>query len=222
MGMTSAERQRRYRERHLKNPDAQGERINIVVTKQAKAALTSLASNWRATEKAALERALIKSQAALQSNEPLQGNEASAPSPLQRNKIERLRGTVAQMLQAEDALHKEIRELRAHLKNRDAEIEHQKTMRAMVERERELALAEVSRLKSTTPASAPSPLPRNEPPEGDKPLPSNTPAPPQKTAAAERDAAIREAKAARPDASNYTLAREFDTSEATVRRALKG
>ncbi|WP_190275874.1 transcriptional regulator [Thiorhodovibrio frisius] len=238
--MTNAERQRRYRERHLKDVDAQGERIALVVTVPAKAALTRLASWHGTTQRQALERALIESQAriintltgeqqnafhdgkltasALPSNghpEPLQGND----TPAHDAKIKRLRSTVSGLLQTEEALHKEIRELRAHLKNRDAQIEHQKTMRAVVERERDMAKAEVSRLKSAAPVTAPdadkvaSPLPSNETAKRTEPLPSNK---------AERDQAIREAKAAHPEKSNYQLAREFDTSEPTVRRALKG
>lgn len=62
MPMTNAERQRQYRQRHLKDLDGTGERLNVVLSLHAKAALERLASFYGITQREALERALLDAQ----------------------------------------------------------------------------------------------------------------------------------------------------------------
>lgn len=62
MAMSNAERQRRYRERHLKNLEAGAERINVVADLQAKLALERLARYWGLTQRATLELVLSEAQ----------------------------------------------------------------------------------------------------------------------------------------------------------------
>jgi hypothetical protein len=58
MAQSNAERQRAYRERHLKALDGQGERLNLVISLHAKRALERLASHYGVTQRAVLERVL--------------------------------------------------------------------------------------------------------------------------------------------------------------------
>lgn len=60
MSLTNAQRQAAYRARHLHDIDGQGERINAVVSINAKCALERLASYYGITHRAVLERALAQ------------------------------------------------------------------------------------------------------------------------------------------------------------------
>lgn len=60
MGMTSAERQRAYRQRHLK--DGIRERINLVVSVSTKRKLERLARHYGVTQVAMLERLLAQAE----------------------------------------------------------------------------------------------------------------------------------------------------------------
>ncbi len=62
MAMTNAERQRRYRERHLRELDGQCKRIHLLVSLHAKRALERLASFHGVSQREALERALLETQ----------------------------------------------------------------------------------------------------------------------------------------------------------------
>lgn len=62
MAMTNAERQRRYRERHLRSLEGQAERINLIASVQTKAAIDRLANYWQTTRRAALERAIREAE----------------------------------------------------------------------------------------------------------------------------------------------------------------
>jgi hypothetical protein len=59
---TNAERQAAYRQRHLQDADASGERLNVVVTVQAKAQLGRLARHWGISQRAALEKVLAEAE----------------------------------------------------------------------------------------------------------------------------------------------------------------
>jgi hypothetical protein len=63
MAMTNAEKQRCYRERKLK--DENGERINLIVSVNAKLALKRLAAHNGLTQSAMLERILLEAQSAI-------------------------------------------------------------------------------------------------------------------------------------------------------------
>ena len=60
--LSNAERQRRYRERHLRSEEGQGERLNVVVHLSAKRALEQLAVHWGTSQREALERVLREAQ----------------------------------------------------------------------------------------------------------------------------------------------------------------
>lgn len=60
--MTNAERQAAYRKRHLQDVDGQGERLNMVVSVQAKAQLTRLARHFGVTQREMLARVLAESE----------------------------------------------------------------------------------------------------------------------------------------------------------------
>lgn len=62
MGISSAEKQRRYRQRHL--IDGNAERISIVVQVTTKRALERLARHRGTTQRAVLEDLLAKAEAA--------------------------------------------------------------------------------------------------------------------------------------------------------------
>ncbi|MBK1705123.1 hypothetical protein [Halochromatium glycolicum] len=63
MAMTNAERQRHYRQRHLKAVDGSGERLSIILSLQAKTALGRLASFHGTSQRATLERLILDAQA---------------------------------------------------------------------------------------------------------------------------------------------------------------
>jgi hypothetical protein len=62
MAKSNAERQRAYRERHLKDADGKGERINTVVTLSAKRSLERLASCYGVTQRAMLEQIIAEAE----------------------------------------------------------------------------------------------------------------------------------------------------------------
>lgn len=59
---SNAERQAAYRQRHLHDVDGQGERINMVVTVQAKAQLERLARHYGVTQRELLARVLAETE----------------------------------------------------------------------------------------------------------------------------------------------------------------
>ncbi len=59
---SNAERQAAYRRRHLHGVDRQGERINMVVTVQAKAQLERLARHFGETQREVLARVLADAE----------------------------------------------------------------------------------------------------------------------------------------------------------------
>ena len=147
--------------------------------------------------------------------------------------VERLRERMGQMIGSENAMHKELRELRAHLKNRDAKIEHQKRIAEMTERELRLAGEEIRRLKDSVP-SAPAtdtvtateadtvtvqaPLPTDELAQIRAIVAGKSK---KKTDVAERYEAIKRAASMYHALNPYQLANMLGTTEPTVRRALK-
>ena len=58
MAKTNAERQAAYRARHLHSDDAQGERLNTIVSLHAKRKLERLAACYGVTQRALLEQLL--------------------------------------------------------------------------------------------------------------------------------------------------------------------
>lgn len=65
MGMTNAERQRQYRQRHLNDVGGKGARLNLVVDSQAKAMLERLSTCYGVTLREALALALHRTEGAL-------------------------------------------------------------------------------------------------------------------------------------------------------------
>jgi hypothetical protein len=65
MAKSNAERQRAYRELHLKDMAATGERINMVVSMTAKRSLERLASCYDITQRAMLEQIIAEAEDAL-------------------------------------------------------------------------------------------------------------------------------------------------------------
>ncbi len=59
---TSAERQAAYRQRHLQDVDGHGERLNMVISVQAKAQLKRLARHAGITQRSMLELLLEKAE----------------------------------------------------------------------------------------------------------------------------------------------------------------
>ena len=59
---SNAERQAAYRQRHLNDVEGQGERINMVVTVQAKAQLERLARHYGVTKRELLVRVLAEAE----------------------------------------------------------------------------------------------------------------------------------------------------------------
>lgn len=59
---SNAARQAAYRQRHLHDVDGQGERINMVVTVQAKAQLERLARHYGVTQRELLARVLADAE----------------------------------------------------------------------------------------------------------------------------------------------------------------
>ncbi len=59
---SNAARQAAYRQRHLHDVDGQGERINMVVTVQAKAQLERLAMHYGLTQREVLARVLAEAE----------------------------------------------------------------------------------------------------------------------------------------------------------------
>ncbi len=59
---TSAQRQAAYRQRHLQDTDGSGERLNMIVSVQAKAQLKRLARHAGITQRAMLEQLLEKAE----------------------------------------------------------------------------------------------------------------------------------------------------------------
>ncbi len=64
MAMSNAERQRAYRERQLQDVEGGGERLNTILSVQAKAQLERLARHYGCTQRAVLERLLSEAEAA--------------------------------------------------------------------------------------------------------------------------------------------------------------
>jgi hypothetical protein len=62
--ISNAERQAAFRARHLKDPDCEGDRVNVVVHFSAKLALERLAKCYGVTQKDILERLLIGAEKA--------------------------------------------------------------------------------------------------------------------------------------------------------------
>lgn len=64
MTQSNAERQAAYRARHLKDLDATCERLNLIISMNAKKALERLSSYYAVTQRAMLERLLAEAQRA--------------------------------------------------------------------------------------------------------------------------------------------------------------
>ena len=64
MSKSNAERQAEYRRRHLRDPEGERERINALVSLQAKRQLERLASYYGVTKREVLERALADAERA--------------------------------------------------------------------------------------------------------------------------------------------------------------
>ena len=62
MALTNAERQRRYREKHLKDVEGNKERLNLVLDFQAKWTLERLAKRYAVTQTELIERLLREEQ----------------------------------------------------------------------------------------------------------------------------------------------------------------
>jgi len=62
MAKSNAERQRAYRERHLKDEAGNSERINTVVSLSAKRSLERLASCYGVTQRVMLERVIAEAE----------------------------------------------------------------------------------------------------------------------------------------------------------------
>ncbi len=62
MAKTNAQRQSEYRERHLKDENSEGERLNIVIHLQAKRALERLAFCYAVTQREVLEGLLRQAE----------------------------------------------------------------------------------------------------------------------------------------------------------------
>ena len=62
---SNAQRQRAYRERHLKDADGKGERLNTVINLSAKRSLEWLASCYGVTQRALLERIIAQAESDL-------------------------------------------------------------------------------------------------------------------------------------------------------------
>jgi hypothetical protein len=60
--MTNAQRQAAYRKRHLQDVDGQGDRINMVVSVQAMAQLTRLATHYGVTQRELVARVLAEAE----------------------------------------------------------------------------------------------------------------------------------------------------------------
>ena len=65
MPRCSAERQAAYRERHLKDPEGGLERLNLLVSLQAKRQLERLAASYGVTQKSLLEQPLAEAERAV-------------------------------------------------------------------------------------------------------------------------------------------------------------
>lgn len=65
MGMSNAERQRQYRQRHLNDAGGEGARLNLVVDTEAKAMLERLSSCYGVTLREALALALDRTETAV-------------------------------------------------------------------------------------------------------------------------------------------------------------
>lgn len=92
MAQSNAERQRAYRQRRLKDLDATGERINLIVSAGTKRKLERLAVCYGVTQTGMLERLLADAERALldslpmdrhdhyyDKRDPLHGNETPEP-----------------------------------------------------------------------------------------------------------------------------------------------
>jgi hypothetical protein len=62
MATTNAQRQAAYRAKHLQGVEGQGERLNIVISAQAKRSLERLASCYGVTQRAMIERLLLEAE----------------------------------------------------------------------------------------------------------------------------------------------------------------
>lgn len=65
MGMTNAERQQAYRQRHLKDVAGAGERLNGIVSAASKAQLTRLARHYGLSQRATLEKVIQSAERAV-------------------------------------------------------------------------------------------------------------------------------------------------------------
>ncbi len=70
MATNNAERQRQYRQRHLQDAEGQGERLNMIISFQAKWALARMAAYHNKSQKAMLEQLLLGAESQLVSNLP--------------------------------------------------------------------------------------------------------------------------------------------------------
>ena len=73
MPTSNAQRQAAYRARHLQADDGEGVRLNLIIGTHAKCALERLASAHGLTQRALLERLLVRAE---------QGTVAALPAPL--------------------------------------------------------------------------------------------------------------------------------------------
>ncbi|PKO62394.1 MAG: hypothetical protein CVU24_04270 [Betaproteobacteria bacterium HGW-Betaproteobacteria-18] len=62
MATSNAQRQAAYRLKHLKDDDAQAERLNIIIDLHAKKALERLSSCYGVTQRAMIEKLLIDAE----------------------------------------------------------------------------------------------------------------------------------------------------------------
>jgi hypothetical protein len=76
MALTNAQRQAAYRVRHLKDTEGLGERLNMVVSVDAKNQLKRLASCYGVTQRQLIERLLADAQS--QALNTLNGTQANA------------------------------------------------------------------------------------------------------------------------------------------------
>lgn len=65
MAMSNADRQREYRARHLKDVEGTGERVNMIVSVQAKRSLERLAACYGVTQRELMERVIADAENAL-------------------------------------------------------------------------------------------------------------------------------------------------------------
>ena len=80
MPTSNAQRQAAYRARHLQSDDGEGVRLNLIIGTHAKCALERLVRAHGLTQRALLERLLVRAE---------QGTVAALPAPLRTDYYER-------------------------------------------------------------------------------------------------------------------------------------